>query len=134
MTHPLVWPMIIQMALTLAVLFWLAYNRLTYISKHGMAEVQKKGFPLHIDNASNNFKHQFETPVLFYALCLLIMAHGTTTDLIIWAAWAFVIGRIIHAFIQLGKNIIFPWRFLVFLATVFALLVMLIAFACQNIG
>ena len=134
MTHPLVLPMIIQMALTLAVLFWLAYNRLTYISKHSLAEVRKKGFPERIQNTSDNLKHQFETPVLFYALCLLIMTQGTTTDLIIWTAWVFVVGRIIHAFIQLTKNIIFPWRFLTFLVTVLALIVMLIAFACQNIG
>ena len=131
MENPLILPMLIQMAMTLAILFWLAYSRVSRIAKQGMAEIRKTGFPKHVVNASDNFKNQFEVPVVFYALSLLIMVAGTATPTIVAAAWVFVIGRLIHAFIQLTKNIIFPWRFLVFLITALALIVMLVAFALQ---
>ena len=134
MSHPLIWPMLIQMALSLTILFWLAYSRVSRIKKHGLAEIRKTGFPTHVNNASDNFKNQFEVPVIFYALCLLIMTAGTATQTIVLAAWVFVIGRVIHALIQLTKNIIFPWRFLVFLITVIAVITMLVAFALQHIG
>lgn len=132
MPHPLILPMLIQMALSIVILFWLAYSRVSRISKHGLAEIRKTGFPTHVNNASDNFKNQFEVPVLFYALSLLIIVAGTASTVIVAAAWVFVIGRIIHALIQLTKNIIFPWRFLVFLLTVLALIVMLVTFALQQ--
>ena len=124
--------MLIQMALSIAILFWLAYSRVSRISKQGMAEIRKTGFPTHVNNASDNFKNQFEVPVIFYALSLLIIVSGSASATIVGAAWVFVIGRIVHALIQLTKNIIFPWRFLVFLTTVLALIVMLVAFALQQ--
>ena len=132
MSHPLIWPMLIQMMLSIGILFWLAYSRVSRISKQGLAEIRKTGFPAHVNNASDNFKNQFETPVIFYALSLLIIVSGSTSKVIIGAAWVFVIGRIVHALIQLTKNIIFPWRFMVFLITVLALIVMLVAFALQQ--
>ena len=134
MSHPLIWPMLIQMALSLVILFWLAYSRVSRIRKHGFAEIGKTGFPVHVNNASDNFKNQFEVPVIFYALCLLIITAGTATQTIVMAAWVFVIGRIIHSLIQLTKNIIFPWRFLVFLITVIAVITMLVASALQHVG
>lgn len=134
MSHPLIWPMLIQMGLSIAILFWLAYSRVSRIKKHGLAEIRKTGFPVHVNNASDNFKNQFEVPVIFYALSLLVINAGVATQTIVIAAWVFVIGRILHALIQLTKNIIFPWRFLVFLITVLALIVMLVAFALQHIG
>ncbi len=134
MSHPLILPMLIQMALSIIILFWLAYSRVSRISKLGLAEIRKTGFPNHVNNASDNFKNQFEVPVMFYVLCLLIIVAGTTTTVIIVAAWVFVIGRVIHALIQLTKNIIFPWRFLMFLITVLALIVMLVAFTLQQVA
>ncbi len=132
MSHPLIWPMLVHMSMTILILFWLAYSRVSRIAKQGMAEIRKKGFPVHVTNASDNFKNQFEVPVIFYALSILIIMAGTATQTIVLAAWVFVIGRIIHAFIQLTKNIIFPWRFLIFLITVLALIVMLVAFGLQQ--
>ena len=132
MSHSLILPMVIQMALSIAILFWLAYSRVSRIAKHGLGEIRKTGFPTHVNNASDNFKNQFEVPVIFYALCLLVMVAGTASQTIVMAAWVFVIGRVVHALIQLTKNVIFPWRFLVFLLTVIALIVMLAAFVLQQ--
>lgn len=110
----LYWPMLIQIAMTTAILFWLAYSRVSRVAKQGIKEIRKTGFPAHVKNASDNFKNQFEMPVLFYALCFFFIVSGTVTQCVLIAAWVFTITRIIHAFIQLTKNIIFPYRFTVF--------------------
>ena len=105
-------PMLAQVALTIAVVFWLAYTRFSYIGKHGIAKVRESGFPVRAVNASDNFKNQFEVPVLFYVLCLASVALGLTPGpFTLGVAWAFVVLRILHALVQLGKNVIFPWRF-----------------------
>lgn len=120
----LYWPMLTQIGLSLLILFWLAYSRVSRIAKQGMAEIRKTGFPVHVNNASDNFKNQFEVPVLFYALCFYFILSGTVTPLVLTLAWVFAGGRVIHALIQLTKNIIFPYRFLVFLLTVISVVAM----------
>jgi len=132
--HPLYLPLLIQVALSVIILFWLAWSRVSRISKQGMAEIRKTGFPAHVTNASDNFKNQFEVPVLFYALCFFFIVSGGTTKVVVIAAWVFVVFRLIHALIQLTKNIIFPYRFLAFLVSVLAIVVMLVIAFTQVIG
>lgn len=124
--HPLYLPLLIQVALSVIILFWLAWSRVSRIAKQGLPAIRKTGFPAHVNNASDNFKNQFEVPVLFYALCFFFIISGGTTQLVVIAAWVFVAFRLIHALIQLTKNIIFPYRFLAFLISALALTVMLI--------
>jgi len=120
------WPMLVQISLSVIILFWLAYSRISRISKQGMAEIRKTGFPTHVNNASDNFKNQFEVPVLFYALCIFFVVTKGVTDTVLIAAWVFVVARILHALIQLTKNIIFPYRFLAFLISALSVVVMTI--------
>lgn len=121
----LYWPMFTQIGLSLLILIWLAYSRVSRVAKQGIAEIRKTGFPVHVNNASDNFKNQFEVPVLFYALCFYFIVSGTVTPVVLTLAWVFAGGRIIHALIQLTKNVIFPYRFLVFLVTVLSTVAML---------
>ena len=110
--HPLTLPFLAQIALTLVVLLWLAYTRVSVlVKKGGMAKVAKSGFPARAEKASDNFKHQFELPVLFYVLCLFAMFAGITAGYLVVLAWVFVAARVFHAGVQLGPNVIFPWRF-----------------------
>lgn len=132
--HPLYLPLLIQVALSVIILFWLAWSRVSRIAKQGLPAIRKTGFPVHVNNASDNFKNQFEVPVLFYALCFFFIVSGLTTPLVVISAWVFVAFRLIHALIQLTKNIIFPYRFLAFLISALALTVMLIAAFIQVIG
>jgi len=122
----LYWPMLIQIAMTTAILFWLAYSRVSRIAKQGLAEIRKTGFPTHVNNTSDNFKNQFEMPVLFYALCFFFIVSGEVTQTVLIAAWIFTATRIIHALIQLTKNIVFPYRFLTFLINALSVVVMII--------
>lgn len=116
------WPFLAQIALTLIVLPWLAYSRVSRIAKQGMAEIAKTGFPAHVKNASDNLKNQFEIPVLFYALCLFFYVTGGVTKTVFIAAWIFIVARILHALVHLTKNIIFPYRFGAFFISVLSVL------------
>jgi hypothetical protein len=133
-TNPLYLPILVQAALSVAILFWLAYSRISRIAKHGMKEIRKTGFPAHVNNASDNFKNQFEIPVIFYALCFFFIVSGGTTRAVTIAAWTFVVFRILHALIHLTKNIIFPWRFLTFLGSALAITAMLVIAFIQVLG
>ena len=125
--HPLVLPFLAQIGLTLVVLLWLAYTRVSVLAKKGgWANVQKSGFPARAEKASDNLKHQFELPVLFYVLCLFAMATGITVDYLVVLAWVFVAARVFHAGVQLGPNIIFPWRFGSFVLSAICVVQMLI--------
>lgn len=128
MTHPLILPMLIQMGLTLFILFWLAYGRLTTIKKAGGIQglIKQGGFKPNLVNRSDNFKNQFEVPIVFYALCLLFIATDTFSQGVVIAAWVFVIARICHAIVHTTFNTIFPHRFLCFLVSALALVAMLV--------
>ena len=119
-------PFLTQAAMTIGILFWLAWSRVSRISKQGMAAIVKTGFPKHVDNASNNLKNQFELPVIFYAICLFFFATNGVTQTVMVTAWIFVAARIAHALVHLTKNIIFPYRFLSFLISALSLTVMII--------
>ena len=127
MDHPLVLPFLAQIALTLGVLLWLAFTRVSVLVKNGgMAKVLESGFPARAEKASDNFKHQFELPVLFYVLCLFAMSAGITAGYLVALAWVFVAARVFHAGVQLGPNIIFPWRFGSFVLSAICVVQMLI--------
>jgi hypothetical protein len=51
-----------------------------------------------------NLANQFELPVIFYALALLLIALGKVTVVDVVAAWVFVAGRIIHTLVQTLTN------------------------------
>lgn len=120
------WPMLVQITLSVSILFWLAYSRVSRIAKHGLVEIRKTGFPTHVNNASDNFKNQFEIPVVFYALCFFFVVTNGVTQVVLITAWVFVVARLVHASIQLTKNIIFPYRFLAFLVSALAVVVMVV--------
>lgn len=55
-----------------------------------------EGEPSDMARVTNNLRNQFELPVVFYALVLLLVAINHVTMLDVVLAWIFVIGRVIH--------------------------------------
>jgi hypothetical protein len=52
--------------------------------------------------ANANLSNQFEWPVLFYVICLILIARPEFyQQSYLWAAWVFVIGRVMHSFVQI---------------------------------
>ena len=66
-------------------------------------------------NFANNYQNQFELPVLFYVVVAFAMITGLVDSVLIALAWVFVALRLLHSFVQTGKNDI-ALRFKVFLA------------------
>jgi len=72
---------------------------------------------------SNNVQNQFESPVLFYALCFMIWALNIVSTFTLSIAWGYVFLRVIHVFVHTGSNKI-PVRKKVFMASTALLMVL----------
>jgi hypothetical protein len=70
-------------------------------------------WPGYVLMVSNNIRNQFQVPVLFYVLCFMFYILDAVTVLALSLAWAFVVSRIIHAYIHMSSNFV-PARFSVF--------------------
>ena len=62
---------------------------------------------------NRNYMNLLELPLLFYVVCLLIYATGSTTPTMLQVAWAYVALRVVHSAIHLSYNHVFH-RFLAF--------------------
>ena len=66
------------------------------------------GEPRKAAQHTRHFINLFESPMLFFAGCITAMVTGQGSGMIVWLAWAYVICRVIHAFVHLGSNRIPP--------------------------
>jgi hypothetical protein len=102
------------------------------ISPQSVALSAQAGERYEDTRASDNFKHLFEQPVLFYALCALAIASATIPFWLPMAAWAYVALRAVHSLIQCSYNRVMH-RFYVFMTSFLLLFAMWIAFALSAI-
>ncbi|GAA0199308.1 MAPEG family protein [Kangiella japonica] len=72
---------------------------------------------------SANLSNQFEWPLLFYVVCVLLVSQGSVVEPAqVWLAWVFVAGRLFHSFVQILTNnirlrgLVFTINFLAVLA------------------
>ena len=80
--------------------------------------------PEEVSYPANNFKNLFELPVLFYVLCLYFYVTATTGAAEVFAAWLFLLFRVVHSAIHCTANIVMA-RFLTYCAAALALWFML---------
>ncbi len=107
---PLVYPLLIQVALTAAVWIWLYATRLTTIVKNDIdpeslkvaADSQQK--LKHVAGPSDNFRNLFEAPVLYYVAILLALELLLQNRLLISLAWTYVFLRIAHSIVHVTYN------------------------------
>ena len=74
--------------------------------------------------ASDHFQNLFETPTLFYALCLGLIVAGAAGTIAVALAWAYVGLRIVHSLIHITYNVVMH-RALVFFLSVGVLLALI---------
>src|SRR6185503_11214636 len=96
----LLFPMLAQIGWTFLLYAWLTVAR-TRAIKSGEAEYS--GFahgeePHHVARITRNLANQFELPVIFYAVVVLLVATRNVTLFDVIAAWIFVAGRVIHTY------------------------------------
>src|SRR5258705_1096888 len=102
-TSAILWPVLAQIAWVFVLYTWLTVVR-TRAVKRG--EIDYSAFllgrdePLAIARITRNLANQFELPVIFYALVILLIVLGKVTMFDVVAAWVFVAGRVIHTLVQ----------------------------------
>jgi hypothetical protein len=123
----IMWPVLVQIMLTW-IMFILLGLRKTQDIKTGKVDRAKtaldnKAWSDDVIKVSNNIANQFQTPVLFYALCFIIFSLNTVTTEVLILAWIFVASRIMHAYVHIGSNHV-PYRMNIFLLGCVALILM----------
>ena len=131
MISQLVAPMMALIILTFVVWCLMYYRRLSYVLKHKIhankletPEQCQSVLPEYVNKPSNNFKNLFETPVIFYALSCVAIITNSADNVVIYLAWAFVIGRIMHSIFHCFSKSVMA-RFYMYLLSSVILWVML---------
>ena len=118
--HLILWPLLAQILLTL-----LMYLKLAIVKKRefdaGNVDLKRtaldqSAWPESVIKINNNLRNQFETPILFYILCMLLWALGGVSVATLIVAALYVVARYAHAFIHTSSNIV-PYRFLMFMVS-----------------
>lgn len=133
--HLVLWPMITLVAITFVVavrmfLVRIGEMRARKIPPQSVATSRKAAECYQLTSAADNFKNLFELPVLFYALCIALLATDTVTPAQVAHAWLFVMLRAAHSTIQLTYNRVIH-RFAVYIAGLATLAVMWVLFALE---
>jgi hypothetical protein len=123
-------PAAVLVAWSLVMLFWLAGARMPAMKRAmggtGNAKPGGRGQDLEglleprVNWKSHNYTHLMEQPTLFYAVSLIIALLGAGAGDVL-AAWLYVALRIVHSIWQATVNVV-TVRFLLFLASTFALI------------
>jgi hypothetical protein len=109
----IVYPMAAMVLLTFIVLIRMFRSRVGAVQS-GAATAnyyktyQEGGEPREAAQLSRHFSNLFESPVLFYAACVIAMLTGQNARLMVALAWLYVALRVAHAFIHLGRNKLMP--------------------------
>lgn len=106
-------PVAVMFLLTAAVWAYMYARRLPFILRNGIdpqsiasPELLNARLPAPINQASNNLKNLFELPVVFYALCALLVVAARVDTLYLQAAWVFVGLRAAHSLVHCTVNIV----------------------------
>jgi hypothetical protein len=135
MLHTLIlWPVLTQILLTIS-LFVLLGRRKKRAYKNNLVDPRKtaldnSAWPDDVVKVSNNIQNQFQTPVLFFVLCLSFLVLQQVSWLVLCLAWMFCILRILHAYVHVGSNYV-PLRFRLFLFSMLVLLAMALTLGQQ---
>jgi hypothetical protein len=118
-------PMLAHIGWVFLLYVWLTIARQRAVRR---GEVEYGAFargeePHQVARITRNLANQFELPVIFYAVVVLLAATGNVTAIDVIAAWVFVAGRVIHTLVQtLTDNV--PLRGQVFLINFIAVVVL----------
>ena len=127
-------PVFVQVALTFALMFWMAKERrqalLNGQVKPKDVALRQPNWPPRVTQIANCFHNQLELPMLFYALVAFILITRTNDIVFVVLAWVFVAARIAHAYVHTGSNEV-PKRFAAQTAAVLSLVALWIIFALR---
>lgn len=135
MQNLIVQPVLALMLLTCLVWCYMYFLRLRYVISNKIdaqeLETPEQGnslLPNHVNKPSNNFKNLFEAPIIFYVICISSILINQVDSVLIYLAWGFVMGRVVHSVFHCFSNSVIARFYAYFLSSII-LWVMLIKFA-----
>jgi hypothetical protein len=106
-TEATIWPMIAHVALVFALYFLLSFRRIGAI-KDGRAKPEQfrenREEPAESFVVKNAIANQFELPVLFYAVSILLYLVDADNPVTVAGGWLFVALRYAHAYVHVTSN------------------------------
>jgi hypothetical protein len=103
MIASILWPMLAHIGWVSMLYVWLTVARQRAV-RSGQIEsscfVLGRDEPLEVARITRNLANQFELPLIFYALVVLLIALGQVALFDVVAAWVFVAGRVAHTLVQ----------------------------------
>ncbi len=106
-TTAMFWPMIAHASLVFILYALLLYRRKnhTLTSMEAVAQYRERGEEGQASALVNrNIANQFELPVLFHAICLLLYITDADNVVTVVLAWLFVISRYAHSYVHVTSN------------------------------
>lgn len=85
----------------------------------------KSQLPLKVEAAAHNYNHLMEQPTIFYAFMFWAALTGAASQMICWLAWAYVVLRVLHSFIQISTGPVMA-RFSIFALSTLCLIGMVV--------
>lgn len=122
-----VYPMLVLVLLTFAVLFVMGFGRVKFIASGGVHIKKfrlmegKADLPEWLQRLDRNLSNLLEIPVLFYLWCLVMMVLQPAEAIWLNLAWAYVALRCLHTCIHVSYNNV-NHRFLVYVVSCLLLL------------
>ena len=120
------WPMLAQLAIPFWVLILNALRKLRDRRSGAVgsdAPINNKDWSLPVVLTSNSLENQFQFPVVFYALCLMLVNLNSVTPIILMLSWLFVLTRWWHAYVHVTSNAI-PLRMISFAISMLSVLLL----------
>lgn len=135
--HLIFYPIVIQISLTIC-LFGLLAVRKGGALRSGQVDESRRAlfddaWPDNVVAVNNCIRNQFEAPVLFYVLSMLLYALNAVSAAVLVVAWLFVLSRVAHAVVHTGSNYV-PARRRFFMIGVFLLCVMTVLLCLELIS
>ena len=127
------WPVIIQALVTLFLYIPMSARRIASV-KSGKAKasdyrlVEKE--PADVRQMTRAIANQYETPILFYAVCLSAYVTQNVGVVMLALAWVYVIIKCCHVFVQTTSNRL-RIRRPIFMVSFIVLIAMWVTFALQ---
>lgn len=126
------YPALAMVGLTLFAIVRLGYLRFNAVKQ---GEIDPRFFSLYrgyeepekLAAYSRHVVNLFETPVLFYVVCIIAFVSGQSGGLTIVAlAWGYFATRVLHSFVHLTSNVVIV-RFRIFMVSMLILAILWVA-------
>ena len=101
-------PLFVEVLLTLVLLYVMGWRRAAAFRNKQVREadisLREPNWPPRALQAAYAFSNQFELPVLFYVLTILVIVTKQADLVFVLLAWVFVVLRILQAWVHVTRN------------------------------